>query len=139
MKYHAVGPWDRKIPDFYTLAYKGTCNVGMTASTTSIVSSDLIGFGDDYFNDTFYLQVVKNANSIGNAPSGEYRKITDYTSLTGTFTTDAFSSAVQTTDEIYIVHAVIVAILSLDQEVDYFMLQNMDNFDVADADADTAR
>jgi len=83
---------------------KGTCDSGMTGSTTTIVSADLAGYGDDYFNDNWRLKVVKNTNSIGAAPSGEIRSITDYVSSTGTFTTDAFSANVEENDEILIVY-----------------------------------
>lgn len=75
-----------------------------TASKTIIAIPDLAGYGDDFFNARYYMQVIKNANSIGNAPDGEYRKITDYVSATGTFTTEAFSANVETGDEVIIIH-----------------------------------
>lgn len=65
-----------------------------TDSKTAIVIAALIGFGDDFFNNKYYLQVLHNADSAGNAPEAEVRKITDYASATGTFTTDAFSANV---------------------------------------------
>ena len=82
----------------------GVCDTGMTASTTTIVSDDLDGYGDDYFNNNWFLMVVKNANSIGAAPSGETREITDYVSATGTFTCTAFSANVEASDEIVLIH-----------------------------------
>ena len=82
----------------------GKCDSGMSGSTTVIVSADLAGYGDDYFNDGWRLQVVKNANSIGNAPTGETRDITDYVSATGTFTCDAFSANVEENDSILVVY-----------------------------------
>jgi len=83
---------------------KGTCDSGMSASTTTIVSSDLKNYGDDYFNDKWWLQVVKNDNSVGNAPDGEYRQVIDYESSTGTFTTLPFSANVEENDEIAVIH-----------------------------------
>jgi len=83
---------------------KGTCDSGMSASTTTIVSADLKNYGDDYFNDKWWLQIIKNANSVGNAPDGEYRRIIDYESSTGTFTTEAFSANVEENDEIVVIH-----------------------------------
>jgi hypothetical protein len=65
-----------------------------TASKTAIVIAALAGFGDDFFNNKYYLQVLHNADSAGNAPEAEVRKITDYASATGTFTVDAFSANV---------------------------------------------
>jgi ABC-type transporter Mla MlaB component len=65
-----------------------------TASTTEIVIAALAGYGDDFFNNRYYLQVLHNADSAGDAPEAQVRKITDYVSATGTFTTDAFSANV---------------------------------------------
>jgi hypothetical protein len=90
----------------------GACDSGMGASTITIVSDDLTGYGDDYFNNKFWLHIVKNANSVGNAPEGEYRIITDYVSSTGTFTTNAFSVNVEENDSIYIIHESIYLQLS---------------------------
>ena len=42
----------------------GTCDSGMGASTTVIVSADFIGFGDDYFNNKYYMTIIKNAIKI---------------------------------------------------------------------------
>ena len=85
----------------------GVCDTGMTASTVTIVSDDLEGYGNDYFNNNWYVMVVKNANSIGAAPSGETREITDYVSATGTFTCTAFSANVEASDEIVLIHGTI--------------------------------
>jgi len=65
-----------------------------TASTTEIVIASLAGYGDDFFNNKYYLQVLHNADSAGDAPEAQARKITDYVSATGTFTVDAFSANV---------------------------------------------
>ena len=75
----------------------------MGASTTTIVSADLIGYGDDFFNDEYYLRVIHNDNSVGNAPEHESRFITDYATATGTFTCEAFSANVEANDEITII------------------------------------
>ncbi|MFA5695921.1 MAG: hypothetical protein WC917_00445 [Bacilli bacterium] len=86
----------------------GNCDAGMVASQTSIVVADLGGYGDSFFNTKYYIQVVKNANSVGNAPEREVRKITAYTSATGTFTVDAFSVNVEANDKILVLHESIV-------------------------------
>lgn len=88
----------------------GTCDSGMGASTTAIVCADLAGFGNDYFNTKFYMQVLLNANSVGNAPEPQVRQITDYVSTTGTFTVTAFGANVEENDKIVIMHESIVAI-----------------------------
>ncbi|KKM64728.1 hypothetical protein LCGC14_1498500 [marine sediment metagenome] len=82
----------------------GTCNSGMGASQTTIVSDDFIGYGNDFFNDKYYMQVILNVNSVGSGPEGIARQITDYVSATGTFTTASFGSNVEENDEILIMH-----------------------------------
>jgi hypothetical protein len=108
----ATSPTDTPnyLPDLGGLQFDGTCNSGMVASTTSIVIDELAGYGNDYFNNNYYMQVIKNANSVGNAPSGQIRKITDYVSASGTFTTDAFSANVEAGDNIVILHGSQIAI-----------------------------
>ncbi len=88
---------------------RGICsNVG--GSTTAILCGDLRGFGDDFFNSRFYMQVLLNANSAGNAPEGEIRQITDYASAGFTFTTNAFSANVEANDILLIWHESAIAI-----------------------------
>ena len=123
----------------YGLVFGGTCNAAMIASTTTVACADLAGYGNDYFNQKFYIQVIKNTNSIGAAPDGEIRQITDYVDATGTFTTDAFSANVEASDEIYILHSSIMIILSDLPSVGEWVLGDYDNFDVADADGDNDR
>lgn len=78
--------------------YRGRCDVGMTGSTTTIVSADLAGYADDIFNTDYVMVVLLDANDKGDAPEGEIRDITDYVSATGTFTTVAFSANVEEND-----------------------------------------
>jgi len=96
------------IPDVGGLVFRGTCDSGMTASTTTIVCADLSGYGDDFFNDKYYMQVIKNANSVGNAPETQVRQITDYVSTSGTFTVSAFGANVEENDEILVLHETLV-------------------------------
>jgi len=88
---------------------QGVC-ANVTASTIAIIIPDLAGYGDDFFNNHYYMQVLKNADSAGNAPEHQVKKITDYVSATGTFTTDAFGATVATGDEVLILHESVVAI-----------------------------
>ena len=67
-------------------------------SSTSIKMAALTGYGDDFFNNLFYIQVVHNVNNATASPEKEVRQITDYVSLTGTFTCTAFGAAVETGD-----------------------------------------
>ena len=84
------------------LTFFGTCDVGMGASTTAIVCAELANLGDDLFNLGWTMVVLKNANSVGNAPENQFRDITNYVSSTGTFTTAAFGANVEASDEICI-------------------------------------
>ena len=79
--------------------YIGTCDAGMAASKTTIVSADMKGYGDDYFNKGWELFIVHNNASPGALPQGETRDITDYVDATGTFTTVDFSANVRENDE----------------------------------------
>lgn len=88
----------------------GVCDAGMAGSTTVIVSDDLAGYGADFFNGNYFLQVLFNANSATNAPEDEVRQITDYATATGTFTCTAFSQNVETGDYILILHESMVMI-----------------------------
>jgi hypothetical protein len=76
----------------------------MAASATVIDCLALAGYGNDYFNGKFWMQVVKNANSVGAAPEREYRQITDYSSADGVFTCTAFSANVEANDSIVVLH-----------------------------------
>lgn len=73
------------------------------AVTTTVISADLLGFGNDYFNTGWSIIVILDSSGAGSAPEGEIRDITDYVSSTGTFTVDtAFTAAITTSDEIYV-------------------------------------
>ena len=85
-----------------------------TSSTTEIAIAALAGYGNDFFNHEYYMQIIKNSNSATNAPEQEYRQITDYVPTTGTFTVTAFSAAVEENDICLIVHESVAAIGSDD-------------------------
>ena len=113
----------------FSLSLYGKCSSTMTASTTELVVPTLVGYGDDFFNNKFYVQILKNANSVGNAPEIQVRKITDYVSTTGTFTVDAFGANVEASDEIVVLHESLVA-LGRDDNDNVFASTNV----VANAD-----
>ncbi len=108
----------------FNFSLYGQCSTGMTASTTTLVVPNLIGFGNDFFNNKFYIQVIKNSNSAGNAPELQVRKITDYVSSSGTFTVDAFGANVEASDEVAVVHESIV-ILGRDDSDNVFSSTNV--------------
>jgi len=89
---------------------QGVCDSGMAGSTTTIVCDDLAGYGDDFFNNQYYMQVLHNDNSAGNAPEKQVRQITDYVSATGTFTTSAFGANVEGDDIILVLHESAIAV-----------------------------
>ena len=89
------------------LAFAGRTNSDMTPSATAVVCAQLAGYGDNYFNNHFYLQVIKAGAA---APESEIRKITNYVSLSGTFTVAAFSQVVDAADEILVIHESLMAL-----------------------------
>ncbi|MCX5819749.1 MAG: hypothetical protein NT047_07545 [Deltaproteobacteria bacterium] len=46
------------------LAFAGRTNSGMTPANAAIVCAQLAGYGDDYFNNHFYMQVIKAAHEL---------------------------------------------------------------------------
>jgi len=92
--------------DFYKV---GTCDAGMGASATTIVAADLSGYGEDFFNTKYYMQVIVNANSHGAAPETQIRQITNYVTATGTFTVNAFGANVEASDKIAIIHQSLIS------------------------------
>lgn len=88
---------------------QGVAPVG-TNSTTAVVIAALAGYGDDFFNNQWYMQILHNDNSATNAPEKEVRQITDYASATGTFTMTAFSAAIEAGDLCLIMHESQVAL-----------------------------
>jgi|GEM_PF-5444564 len=162
------------------IALASSANSDMTPSTTAIVAAGLSGYGDDYFNNHFYLQVLVSGHELltidgaptpadfaagatlegassgktctvvakltsttylvkdrsgvftdgeilsdgtnsvdcgagyptiaaGQAPQSEVRKITDYVSASGTFTTDAFSQVVSEDSALLVMHESLIA------------------------------
>lgn len=86
------------------LALPAATDANMGASTTVIDCLALAGYGNDYFNNKFYLGVLLNANSVGAAPEREWQRVTDYSSADGVFTTAAFSANVEANDSIIVMH-----------------------------------
>lgn len=87
------------------LSFSGT---NSAASTTTPVVAELAGFGNDFFNDEYFMYVIFDVGGASAAPEGEYRLITDYVSATGTFTVNAFGTALAASDEVLVLHKSIV-------------------------------
>ena len=69
------------------------------ADTSTIISAELSGYGNGFFNTDWVAVVILAAG----ASEGEIRDITDYVSATGTFTVgSAFTAAVTAGDEVLI-------------------------------------
>lgn len=80
--------------------YQGA--VSTATSTAEFASTDLAGFGNDYFVG-WWIGVVWDAGGASAAPQGEYRQVTDYVSSTGTFTHTPFSAQTAVTDKITLI------------------------------------
>ena len=85
----------------------GHCSPAMVASPNTIVCPNLAGFGDDTFNNEFWMQAIQCTVA---ATERQIRRITDYVSATGTFTVDPFSTNVSPGDEVAIFHESIMGI-----------------------------
>lgn len=81
---------------------RGTCATD-AGGAQSVTSTELTGFGNDYFNTGWTMTVLYDSSAAGSAPEGEIRDITDYVSATGVFTVSpAFSAQVTLNDEVYL-------------------------------------
>jgi hypothetical protein len=69
-------------------------------------------------NTPWYAYVFRDAGGVAAAPQGEVQKVTGYTSATGLFTTDAFTVAVATGDDVMIVSAALINSLSIKTRVE---------------------
>lgn len=92
------------ISDLIT-AKTGTFYIGTASTnavTTTVISADLIGFGDAFFVTDWVMVCTYDAGGAAGAPEGEVRDISGYTSSTGTFTVTAFSAAVTANDKVQV-------------------------------------
>ena len=81
--------------------FKGT--VTTYTDTTHFAATDLIGYGNDAFND-WYVYVFYDSAGTGAAPQSESQPISEYVSSTGTFTHTAFTTPLTTNDVVLILH-----------------------------------
>jgi hypothetical protein len=87
----------------------------------SFTIAGLAGQGVGAFTDAntpWYAYVLRDGGGAAAAPQGEVQKVTGYTSATGLFTTDAFTVAVATGDDIVIVSAALINSLSIKTRVE---------------------
>jgi hypothetical protein len=96
------------IADAGGLFYSGTCTSIGTDLTA--VCSTLSGFGDDTFNNKYYIQIIYNTGGAGASPEPKVRKITDYDATSGTFTFLTVTDATAVGDKILIIHESLAAI-----------------------------
>lgn len=96
------------------MAYKGIVTAIPGANQFTIPS--LIGKGLGKFDGAtapYSAFVFRDAGGLGAAPQGQKQPITAYNSLTGVFTTTAFTVPVAVGDEIIILHPSLAASLNL--------------------------
>jgi hypothetical protein len=86
------------------VAIQGKCTLAVPHASI-IDSTDLAGYGTNFFTGNFYMQVIVSAGVAAN----EVRRILGY-STTGTFVTDAFSAVVTAGDQLLIMHESLVAV-----------------------------
>lgn len=96
------------------LAYKGTVTAVPGANQFTIAS--LIGKGLGKFDGAtapYSAYVFRDAGGLGAAPQGESQAVLAYNSVTGVFTTAAFTTPVALGDEVIIIHPSFAASLHL--------------------------
>lgn len=87
------------------LVFKAT--VTTYTDTTHFKTTDLTGYGDDYFggpNNNWYVYAVRDSAGGGALPQGEDELISNYVSSDGTFTHVAFTTPLAVGDEVLIIH-----------------------------------
>jgi len=78
----------------------------MTASDTYIQCTELKGFGNQYFATKYFMKIVYNANSLGNAPENQVRQVVGYVTDNGVFSVSpAFSANVEANDVFLLIEA----------------------------------
>ncbi len=95
------------------LGYKGTVTDVPDANQFTIAG--LAGIGAGALADStlpYHAFVFRDNGGAGAAPQGEMKKILAYNSTTGNFTCSAFTAAVQTGDEVLIMHPRVAELLS---------------------------
>ena len=102
---------DGKVDIMSGLVYSG--DVTTYTNANNFASTDLIGFGDDFFIPGWRVYVVHDAGGAGAAPQGEYALITDYDSDTGAFTHAAFTAILAETDRVMVIHPVLYETLTI--------------------------
>lgn len=105
---------DNLIPDIYGMSWQGTVSaVTGGLETTQFSVSELVGYGDDFFNDSYWVQIISTTDDL--APRGEWRKVSDYDSAAGMFTVSAvYTANVTVNDEVIVVHENIRAVGAMD-------------------------
>jgi hypothetical protein len=98
------------------LCYQGT--VTAVPGVNQFTIPTLAGLGAVKFIDTglvnqYYAFVLRDAGGAGAAPQGESQPITNYATLTGNFSANAFTVPVNIGDEILIIHPFLARIMNL--------------------------
>ena len=97
--------WLKRLVETEAEQFRATVSAQGGTPTTDFKVAELIGFGDDYFNSEWWVQITKAG---GVAPEGQWRMVKaigGYVSNTGLFTMDtAFGADVDVGDEMVFMH-----------------------------------
>jgi hypothetical protein len=80
--------------------------------TTHFKSTDLIGFGNNFFMG-WYVYAVWKADGSGGAPQGELQPVVAFTSADGTVQHTAFTVHLALTDKVLLIHPSVAYMLGL--------------------------
>ncbi len=93
------------------LVYYG--KVTQVDDATHFRVSELAGFGDAFFANTYRVYVVRDAGGAGAAPQGEMQPCSGYDSTDAIFTHTAFSAGLAVDDEILLIQERVAQIADL--------------------------
>jgi len=101
-------------------------NVTSVPGANQFAISTIAGLGAGMFSDAvspWYALVLRDAGGAGAAPQGEFEKVTAYNTATGAFTTDPFTAAVDTGDNVMIINPRLADLASIRVSTDAIKLK----------------
>jgi len=78
----------------------------------TFASLNLAGYEDGFF-ENWYVYCVRDDAGASAAPQNEYRLVTAYVSVTGTFTHNALSVAMEVGDQVQLIHPLLYEVLTI--------------------------
>lgn len=98
----SIQNWMKRLLETHDEVFRAPVSTASGTPTLTFYVDDLAGYGDDYFNGEWWVQVTKGSTT---PPEGQWRNITGYDSDTGLFTVSpAFGADIAVSDELLFIH-----------------------------------